>query len=236
MGTPFRSDVEVVREQLRRAEESLQALSDENAELARAGNVRGRTRARTALVAAGIGAIFAVGCLVGGLVGAARAAATGALRERELAATIRSSKESLASAQADAFTASLEHDRRYADCQRELAVCRSTDLGLIPACTPTNCTGGDPLCNRNLMRAFDSFFFGTYDSIGTSDELHSIERALMRCLTPPRPLGLRVLVAVAPDEHVGSNAPLTADETKCAVRTLHDMHLETFDGIRRSNP
>jgi hypothetical protein len=79
------------------------------------------------------------------------------------------------------------------------------------------------------MRSFDSFY-------GTSETLHDVELELKRCLTRERPLGLRVLVAVAPDEHFGSNAPLSAEETKCAVRTLHDMPMATFDQIRRSNP
>jgi hypothetical protein len=180
-------------------------------------------------VVVAIGAIFGVGFFVGGVAATERVARADATREREreraTEAVIWTCKDSLAKEQ----VASWERDRRNDRCQAELADCRSTDLGLIPACTPTSCTDGDPLCNRNLMRSFDSFF-------NTSDKVHDVERAIGRCLTRQRPVGLRVLVALAPEEHFGSNAPLSTEETKCAVHTLHDMHMETFDGIRRSNP
>jgi hypothetical protein len=202
MSTPFRSEVETVREQLRRAEERVRELSAENAELV---HVRGPRRREKARIVATLGAI--AGALIAGyFAGSCQGHFLIPELDREY---LRQTACGLAQERASQASEKLAvASEKLAACQQELAKPSSSTL--------LDCQSGDPLCDRSFSRSFES--------TRASATVAGLQESLESCLKPRKPLALRVLVAVAPPK--GRGVGITSEERKCAVDTLRHADID----------
>jgi hypothetical protein len=217
MSTPFRSELEQVREQLRRSEERVQALTDENAEMVRASNVRGRTRARIVVMSGGVGAVLAVGYLMG----SCKVGQATAVRDQKISEMARELK--LEQLKQDTC---LAEERRTSE---DLAVCRKAHaplaLGVEESCTLCACQHGDPLCTCPPGRAFDRS--------AAAVTMSQLQVVLKPCFT--RPASFHVTVTFGPSGGVdAANVNPTSDinpvEKACLVEALHHATVPAFDG------
>jgi hypothetical protein len=221
MSTPFRSELEHVREQLRRSEERVQALTDENAEMVNASNVRGRTKGRMVVILGGVTAALAVGYLVG----SCEVARVAAVRDQKIWEMAHELK--------------LEHTKQdtcLADERKtseDLAVCRKAleprGLGgpsdVEESCTLCTCQRGDPLCTCAPGRAFDR--------AAAAVTMSQLQAVLKPCFT--RQASFHVTVTFGPSGGVdATNINPTTDikpvEKDCLADALRHATVPAFDG------
>ncbi len=229
MSDPFRSEVEPLREKLRRAEERIAELTEDKAKLERVS--AGRDPSPRILAMTIAFSMMIVALVIGVACGIFSHGATTRSEEttRALSRDVETERMKAESCKDDLVSERASHAR----CTATL---RGDDAPAHAQAAPSDaarcaCPPGDPLCTCAPA---------LFDRAAAADALAGVHRALEGCLVPARQLGIHATVtfaasgipAVAMIDQLGDEAKLTPTEKGCITKELFHVKVPPFTSNR----